>query len=1333
MNNSLAVLILSLTSANNSVRNDAEQRFEELKHNDPRTLLIGLIQIMTIQENCLNSSYQSDIEIESVRMLSAILLRGITIREKELWTTLSTSEVQSYRTYMLQSLILESTPHIRRKIADALISHAGILIWPELLASVQHLATSGVQRDLTLSMYLLEKLAETIGDYLYAHLDTLWSIIMPILAGSNGASVESSAAAAQALCSVLAISRDNSSTGHGASTDHKNDATGQWGTALSRSAVLASLWATEASHEAQAQDVLIALLRLAELQPGAFLSCHDDVMNSMLILAANRASNESHRSLALQLATEIATTITCRAEVTSDMREKLLHVIMRSCTEIDESEEATVEFLSDSSEEEDDSSWRGTVAASNEFSGSQLCDVAGGCLESMSQSLDPESLVKACLHSAMPFLQAPQWTSRHAVLFIITVICEGVQSALEPLLPHLTHAVLQCCSDPHPRVCYAAVRCISELIRHFRRPCTEVDTEAGEEDSTESCEDSDEEQKNAVEQNSFQVAFYSTVPPTLCTMLQRQPPYTSRVMQAVMRSLLLFYDPDYCPSHVCDQRLLEHLLQYCLQLLSVAIAEQHNIISVKRDYSVSLLCEAGSLLGHVCTLLSADVLRNRYPEIMRILSTIIGEVVPSHTHQDHHSITSSTIGILRKQTDYSMSKLRCSCLEAAALVGKSVGMDLFRPDALALATHLSRLTSGGQLDFSDEMSSFVLQTCARLAGALKAEFAPYVPLVLPAVIQHVGEDIAVELLDDVGESLTSQRSDVDNRAGKDQKEESFTVYKRGYGTIRVYVSAYALQEKVMACRVLYQFTQDLPAFLPEYVPSAILSLSRVVRSVAFDAECASVVCATFCDQLALFCRYQSPEIQTSLAQQLFETALDALMEAFELKQLAVKEGGHAAGFGSNAPFLQCILDGILEILQLLHSLRQTHIQSWNLQLPFVLAQRILQGCKDQLVLWIDCRYAQAGGGGHERAEQLDAEYTQRDLSLSCIQAVLKIFLSISEYKEFNNGTQRSLHESFVFELGQFYQIEIIPLFNNLLVSGMCSAATAPLMIVPIQGLVDSIEFMPSQRVPTSDLLLPRLLELWEVSTLTVTCVYGMGICAQYGNIEGVALTKMMAVLCQILGLDSSAPPSQLDLDDDQAQLLHEHAIGAMFRVAVFRREFLGSQVTAQLLEVVLSNLPIKQDITLAQNIHHILFQLIEARDVCLFNETLGSAPRVLSFQVAVNVVLSVVSSLRKLHAGLDRALAAILSTASTKSGTTKKKSKPLQVPDSSWQVGQQESFWSEQLVNKRTYAQAYGLVQSALQRNPMEPEILLCITYTFTKKQQKALTVISYTEKLLLS
>ena len=128
-------------------------------------------------------------------------------------------------------------------------------------------------------------------------------------------------------------------------------------------------------------------------------------------------------------------------------------------------------------------------------------------------------------------------------------------------------------------------------------------------------------------------------------------------------------------------------------------------------------------------------------------------------------------------------------------------------------------TQQGNLDPDDPQVSFLLQASARICKCLGADFQPYLPFVIPPLLQSAQIDPELEV------------TDADEPAADDEDDglESVTVNIRGQGHKRITIRTSALEEKATACNMLHTYAEELQeGFLPyvEQVASILIPLVK---------------------------------------------------------------------------------------------------------------------------------------------------------------------------------------------------------------------------------------------------------------------------------------------------------------------------------------------------------------------------------------------------------------------------------------------------------------------------------------------------------------------------
>lgn len=154
--------------------------------------------------------------------------------------------------------------------------------------------------------------------------------------------------------------------------------------------------------------------------------------------------------------------------------------------------------------------------------------------------------------------------------------------------------------------------------------------------------------------------------------------------------------------------------------------------------------------------------------------------------------------ILEKANDRSYQMMRAKALECISLVGMAVGKERFGSDAGAIMQYMQNVQNSG-LDPDDPFSSYMLQAGARICTALGQDFIPYLPVVMPPMLQAAGAkpDFQVNDADDIGDD--------------DDLETFFVAGKR------VSLHTSALEEKATACSMLCCFAYELKEGFCQYV------------------------------------------------------------------------------------------------------------------------------------------------------------------------------------------------------------------------------------------------------------------------------------------------------------------------------------------------------------------------------------------------------------------------------------------------------------------------------------------------------------------------------------
>ena len=129
----------------------------------------------------------------------------------------------------------------------------------------------------------------------------------------------------------------------------------------------------------------------------------------------------------------------------------------------------------------------------------------------------------------------------------------------------------------------------------------------------------------------------------------------------------------------------------------------------------------------------------------------------------------------------------------------------YTPTPLLRITRLTLLSYQG-LEFSDPLSSHIVQACARIAGIIGDDYKPYVDLYIPPLLASISKGISVQVAKE-GDFFQPQGP---GGQGNGEKEpDVFNVYQRGVGNVQVIFNTHEITEREMGCRCLYQYITDI--------------------------------------------------------------------------------------------------------------------------------------------------------------------------------------------------------------------------------------------------------------------------------------------------------------------------------------------------------------------------------------------------------------------------------------------------------------------------------------------------------------------------------------------
>jgi hypothetical protein len=93
--------------------------------------------------------------------------------------------------------------------------------------------------------------------------------------------------------------------------------------------------------------------------------------------------------------------------------------------------------------------------------------VAGECLDRISTALHGKRVVPTLFGHLNTLITSQDWRYREAAMFAISFASEGSKAVLLPHLSEVVTSVTSLANDPHPRVRWAVVNCLAQLLIDF--------------------------------------------------------------------------------------------------------------------------------------------------------------------------------------------------------------------------------------------------------------------------------------------------------------------------------------------------------------------------------------------------------------------------------------------------------------------------------------------------------------------------------------------------------------------------------------------------------------------------------------------------------------------------------------------------------------------------------------------------------------------------------------------------------------------------------------------------------------------------------------------------
>lgn len=319
----------------------------------------------------------------------------------------------------------------------------------------------------------------------------------------------------------------------------------------------------------------------------------------------------------------------------------------------------------------------------------------------------------------------------------------------------------------------------------------------------------------------FQTMFHAQVVPALYTVLDIQG--HPRVQAHGAAALMNFVE------HLSKEHLQTYLDDLLVRLRGM-LASPYRIVQEHAVTAIATVADSSQI--HF---------RDYYGHFMPSLKGIL---LSTHGHKDFR--------LLRGKT-----------MECISLIGLAVGKTVFEVDAREVMTHLFQTQANMEPD--DPQVSYMLAAWARFCEILGEDFLPYLPVVMPPLLQSLKLETDYVVLED--EADLPETEDPANWELHELDNDK-----------RIGIKTSVLEEKRFACEMVRIYVEHLKGGFEAYIGEVATIMLPLLRFM-FDDPIRSVAATTL--PLLISAAWSSERLGKGPALQLWQQSCEALLGGLE--------------------------------------------------------------------------------------------------------------------------------------------------------------------------------------------------------------------------------------------------------------------------------------------------------------------------------------------------------------------------------------------------------------------------------------------------------------------